>query len=184
MYPFDGEPTLFCCYAVDDIDAAIDRVRIAGGSAEPPTDEPFGRTANCVDDDGTPFALYQAPDSDVDGRAPLENGTRPGDLAYQTMLAIDSNRARAFYGSVLGWTFTPGRVADGWSVHDPVPMVGLSGGNERSIGVPMWRVDDIAIAVRRVREAGGTATEPSEQPYGITAECVDDQGSRFYLGQL
>jgi predicted enzyme related to lactoylglutathione lyase len=49
----------------------------------------------------------------------------------------------------------------------------------------MWTVADIDAAVARVREAGGTVLqEPAQQPYGITAECTDDQGSRFYLGQF
>ena len=48
----------------------------------------------------------------------------------------------------------------------------------------MYRVDDIAVAVERVRAAGGTATEPERQPYGITSDCVDDQGTRFHLGRL
>jgi predicted enzyme related to lactoylglutathione lyase len=49
----------------------------------------------------------------------------------------------------------------------------------------MWTVADINAAVARVREAGGTVlAEPSRQPYGVTAECADDQGARFYLGQF
>jgi uncharacterized protein len=48
--------------------------------------------------------------------------------------------------------------------------------------VPMWKVDDVPAAVERVRAAGGTSTEPAEMPYGITADCRDDQGVRFYLG--
>ena len=39
-------------------------------------------------------------------------------------------------------------------------------------------------AVERVRAAGGTAGEPLHQGYGIRAECADDQGVRFHLGQL
>jgi hypothetical protein len=50
--------------------------------------------------------------------------------------------------------------------------------------VPMYRVGDVVTAVDAVRGAGGTATDPERQPYGITATCTDDQGTRFYLGQL
>ena len=40
-------------------------------------------------------------------------------------------------------------------------------------------------AVQRVRDAGGSViSEPAEQPYGLMAECTDDQGSRFYLGEF
>jgi len=35
-----------------------------------------------------------------------------------------------------------------------------------------------------VRAAGGTASEPVHEGYGTRAECTDDQGVRFYLGQL
>jgi predicted enzyme related to lactoylglutathione lyase len=49
----------------------------------------------------------------------------------------------------------------------------------------MWTVADIDVAVERVREAGGTILQPpSQQPYGRMAECTDDQGGRFYLGEL
>jgi predicted enzyme related to lactoylglutathione lyase len=115
---------------------------------------------------------------------PAPHGRRAGDLAYLTLEVVDSARARAFYGAVLGWTFTPGRVADGWQVEGTAPMVGLSGGHDRVRAVPMWRVDDIERAVTAVRSRGGTAAEPQRQSYGTTSECTDDQGSRFYLGEL
>lgn len=175
--------TLFCCYAVDDVDVAVDRVRAAGGQAEEPTEEPYGRTAMCVDDQGTPFAVYQQPAGSAGARPPA-NGVRQGDLGYLTLQVVDSARARAFYSAVLGWRFTPGRVSDGWGVEDVVAMTGLAGGNDVATGVPMWRVDDIDAAVERVRRAGGTATDPERQPYGTTSTCTDDQGTRFYLGGL
>ena len=46
-----------------------------------------------------------------------------------------------------------------------------------------YRVDDIAAAVERVRAAGGHADEPERKPYGLHAECVDDQGATFRLWQ-
>jgi hypothetical protein len=39
-----------------------------------------------------------------------------------------------------------------------------------------------ALLVRA--KAAFRQADPARQPYGITAECADDQGSRFYLGQL
>jgi len=45
-------------------------------------------------------------------------------------------------------------------------------------------VDDLVLSIDRVRATGGTATEPQTRPYGQEAECADDQGTRFYLGQL
>lgn len=175
--------TLFCCYAVDDVDVVVEQVRTAGGQAEEPTDEPYGRTAMCVDDQGTPFAVYEPP-AGSSGARPPANGVRQGDLSYLTLQVVDSARARAFYGGVLGWRFSSGRVQDGWGVEDIVAMTGLAGGSDVGTGVPMWRVDDIDGAVDRVRRAGGTATDPERQPYGTTSTCTDDQGTRFYLGEL
>jgi predicted enzyme related to lactoylglutathione lyase len=62
-------------------------------------------------------------------------------------------------------------------------MIGIHGGHDVVTGVPMYRVDDIHAAVAAVRVGGGTATDPEQQPYGISATCTDDQGTRFYLGQ-
>jgi predicted enzyme related to lactoylglutathione lyase len=85
---------------------------------------------------------------------------------------------------VFGWTFTPGRVDDGWGVTGTSPMMGMHGGADRPAVVPMFGVRDVAAAVAAVRAAGGTSTEPELMPYGTTANCVDDQGVSFYLGQV
>jgi hypothetical protein len=64
------------------------------------------------------------------------------------------------------------------------PMVGLAGGHELATTLPMYRVHDVEAAVRAIRDAGGTCTDPERFPYGVTANCTDDQGTRFYVGQL
>jgi predicted enzyme related to lactoylglutathione lyase len=174
--------TLFLCFAVDDIDAGVERVMAAGGTASEPRTEAHGRIADCVDDQGSPFALYQPPDGDLVVR-PAENGTQPGDLGYVTIEVLDSARTRAFYQSVLGWRFSPGRVGDGWNVEQVVPMTGMHGGNQQATTVPMYRVEDIDAAISRIRTAGGSAPEPDRQFYGLQALCVDDQGTRFYVWQ-
>lgn len=173
-----GEPGWHLSYAVADVAAAVERVRAAGGTATEPADRAYGAAADCVDDQGTVFALHVA----GSGPRPPENGGGPGDLSYLTHEVVDSERFRAFYGEVLGWTFAPGRMEDGWAVERISPMTGLHGGNDAAAAVPMWKVDDVAAAVERVRAAGGTATEPERMPYGMSAECADDQGVRFYLG--
>ena len=167
---------LFLCFAVDDVEAAVERVREAGGRAEAPRPEPYGLVADCVDDQGLPFALVSTPGDPTGGQ--------PSDIAYLTMEFPDSHRARAFYGAVLGWRFAPGRTPGGWNVEDVRPTSGMAGGAARPTVVPMYRVADVAAAVARVRRAGGTATDPDRQPYGVTAVCTDDQGTRFYLGEL
>jgi uncharacterized glyoxalase superfamily protein PhnB len=174
--------TLFLCFAVDDITAAVQLVRAAGGTAEEPHSEPYGLLSGCLDDDGVRFAIFEPPGGTV--AEPARPVALEGDVAYVTMETRDSAKARAFYGTLLRWRFSPGRVTDAWQVSDVVPMLGVSSGHDRATGVPMYRVDDVAAAVQRVRQAGGSATDPEAQPYGITSTCSDDQGTRFYLGQV
>jgi predicted enzyme related to lactoylglutathione lyase len=105
-------------------------------------------------------------------------------VAYLTLRVPDGARARDFYEAVLGWSAVPGRVPDGWQVEGTTPLVGIGGGATEPGVVPMYAVDDIEVAVAAVRTAGGEAGEIDRQPYGLTAECRDDQGLPFYLGQL
>jgi predicted enzyme related to lactoylglutathione lyase len=184
LFGGQARSTLFAAYVVDDVAAAIERVRAAGGSAAEPTRMPWGLSAECTDNQGARLTLYEPADADADGDEPPSNGRRQGDLAYVTMLVPDSTKARDFYGAVLGWEFAPGRIDDGWQVTNTRPMAGLAGGSAEVTLVPMWRVDDIDAAVARVRAAGGHASDPERQPYGITSDCEDDQGTKFYLGQL
>lgn len=177
----NARSTLNCCYAVEDVQRAVERVRAAGGRAAEPQPAPYGLVADCLDDQGTAFALYQPPGG-VGTQPPGGAGEGEGDLVYVTYEVVDSARARAFYGQVLGWAFTAGGVEDGWQIVGG--SGGLQGGHPRATTLPMWRVSDVAAAVGRVRAAGGTATDPVSRPYGAECECTDDQGTRFYLGQL
>jgi predicted enzyme related to lactoylglutathione lyase len=182
---FGGQqtPNLYCAYAVGDVDAAIERVRAAGGTAEAPTEKPWGRSADCVDNQGTTFSMF-TPRADDPGQRPPTNGAIPGDLCYLTYGVIDSAAARDFYGAVLGWRYAQGHSDDGWQIQDVAPMGGLGGGRTEQVTAPMWLVDDIGAAVARVRAAGGTATDVAQRPYGLESQCTDDQGTHFYLGQL
>lgn len=180
MYPRDGLPTTMLCYAVSDVDGAVELVRAAGGSAEDPTDEPFGRAALCVDDQGIPFSLATL------GGAPATAG--PGDLDYVEIRVPDAGRARAFYGTVLGWRFVPGGDAGYWHPAGAdgeltSPTSGLVGGYPEATVVPTFRVPDVAAAVSAVRAAGGTATDPEVGRHGISAACTDDQGAPLILAQ-
>jgi uncharacterized glyoxalase superfamily protein PhnB len=180
IYAADGPPTLFCCYAVDDVQAAGIAIADAGGIPGEIRHTDYGVLLDATDPQGVAFAVHQP----IAGRKrPELNGSGPGELSYVTYEA--SAGFRDFYGPLLRWTFEPGRIADGWQVVDTHPMAGAAGGSERPVTVPMWTVDDIDAAVARVREAGGAVlAEPSRQPYGVTAECIDDHGARFYLGEF
>jgi predicted enzyme related to lactoylglutathione lyase len=92
--------------------------------------------------------------------------------------------AKAFYSAVLGRQFSPGTVEGGWGIEGNGLEGGLWGGPGRQVGWKlMYAVDDLLSALERVRTQGGQAGEPESQPYGITAECVDNQGIEFWLWQ-
>ncbi|MFE0752202.1 VOC family protein [Gordonia sp. NPDC058843] len=182
IFETDGAPTMFCAYAVDDLEAARERIVAAGGQGEFGASPDGHRLVDAVDDQGVRFAVYAPNPEDV---RPDTHPRGPGAMTYLTVMTPDSGRFRAFYGSVLGWTFHGGRIDDGWEVDDSRPQVGLAGGADTAVAVPMWTTDDVVAAVERVRAAGGTVLEePSTAPYGISARCTDDQGAQFYLGQL
>jgi predicted enzyme related to lactoylglutathione lyase len=68
MHPGDRGATPYAFFAVDDIDAAVARVKELGGSvdeADVEGDESsqaaFGRFKLCRDDQGSPFGLHQPP---------------------------------------------------------------------------------------------------------------------------
>ncbi len=60
ILPSEGaEPGVQLSYRVDDIAAAVERVRAAGGQAGEPERRPFGLSALCADDQGLVFRLWQ-----------------------------------------------------------------------------------------------------------------------------
>jgi uncharacterized glyoxalase superfamily protein PhnB len=182
IFSVPGAHTLFCCYAVDDLQGARQAILDGGGTVDEPQQFDFGTVLGATDPQGTAFAVYHPAAAQP---RPALNGTGPGELSYITYEVIDSSAFKAFYSGVLFWTFEPGRIDDGWGVLQSHPMAGVAGGSAAAVTVPMWTVEDIDAAVALVREAGGTVVEePSQQSYGKSALCTDDQGTRFYLGQF
>ncbi|HET7665687.1 MAG TPA: VOC family protein, partial [Mycobacterium sp.] len=173
---------MLCCYAVADLQGARQAILDGGGTVGEEQQFGFGTVLDATDPQGRAFAVFQPAAGEP---RPALNGTGPGELSYITYEVTDSAAFKAFYSRVLYWTFEPGRIDDGWAVQQTHPMAGAAGGAQQNVTVPMWTVDDIDAAVARVREAGGTVIDaPSQQPYGKSAQCTDDQGTRFYLGEF
>jgi uncharacterized glyoxalase superfamily protein PhnB len=161
---------------VDDVDASTERARRGGASVErEPADQPYGRGSVIVDPFGHRWMLLRPP-----ARA---TRLRQGDVAHVIMLARDADRARDFYEAVLQVPFPSGHPG-AWRTDETRPPLGIvsSQGAEPEVQLS-YRVDDIAAAVERVRAAGGRADEPERRPYGLLAECADDQGVTFRLWQ-
>ena len=171
---------------VPDVDAVVARAVDAGATLErPAADAPHGRTAVVRDPAGHRWMLQSPAGGAPSGAstAGSSGGSSAGDVAYVTLAVPGSQRARAFYGAVLGWTFSPGEAEDGWSVDGATPQVGLWGGADEP-GVQLcFSVPDVAAALAAVRAGGGTGQEPASRPYGLLAECTDPSGLRFQLWQ-
>jgi predicted enzyme related to lactoylglutathione lyase len=183
MWGGQERPTLMPCWVVDDVDDAVGLVRAAGGTADVPTDEHYGRTARCSDDQGQPFALC------TPGGAAAHRGAAtagPGELAYYELRSPDPARSRAFYSTVLGWRFRPAADPGYWHPvaggRWPQPLCGLVPG-EHAEAVAWFRVADVQAASAAVRAAGGTASTPEPGHDGLVVACIDDQGAEFGLVQ-
>jgi predicted enzyme related to lactoylglutathione lyase len=161
---------------VDDVDGTTARARAAGAAVErPPTDQPYGRGSVIVDPFGHRWMLLKPP--------PGGTRYRQGDVANVTLNAPDAAAAKDFYEAVLLVPFSPPHAGT-WRTTEIEPPLGIlpSGGAAPSVELS-FRVDDIAAAVARVRAAGGVAADPERRPFGLSAECTDDQGTVFRLWQ-
>jgi uncharacterized glyoxalase superfamily protein PhnB len=161
---------------VGDVDATTERARRGGASVErEPADQPYGRGAVIVDPFGHRWMLLRPP-----ARA---TRLRQGDVVNVTITARDTRRAKEFYEAVLQVPFSPGHPGT-WRAGETSPPLGILPSQDAEPQVQLsYRVDDIAAAVERVRAAGGRADEPDRKPYGMLAECADDQGRPFRLWQ-
>jgi uncharacterized glyoxalase superfamily protein PhnB len=161
---------------VDDVDGTTERARRSGASVErEPADQPYGRGSVIIDPFGHRWMLLRPP----------SRGTRlrQGDVANVAMVTRDAERAKEFYEAVLRVPFSAAHPGT-WRTAETRPPLAIlpSRGAEPQV-LLSYRVDDIAAAVERVRAAGGRAGQPEPKPYGLLAECADDQGAAFHLWQ-
>ncbi|PRX47835.1 putative glyoxalase superfamily protein PhnB [Prauserella shujinwangii] len=163
---------------VPDADAAVERaVELGAERIGPVEDRGHGRSGRIRDPFGQRWLVAMTE------REPTPEPTyRHGEVGYFTFTVPDDEKAKAFYGSVLGWRFAPGNVPRAWRVEGSgLPESGLWGGQAYAGWKLMYAVDDLAAAADRVRASGGVVRELKDEPYGRTADCVDDQGVEFWL---
>lgn len=163
---------------VPDADVSVTRALELGATLiRAVSDSPYGRGGSFRDPFGQRWLVSQA----TPKPAPA---SKPGEAMYFTFQVPDDEPAKVFYGGVLGWRFSPGSVEGAWSIEGHGLQGGLWGGPGRQVGWKlMYAVDDLDAALTRVREQGGQAGEVENHPYGLTADCTDNQGIEFYLWQ-
>jgi predicted enzyme related to lactoylglutathione lyase len=106
------------------------------------------------------------------------------DVSFIEIGAGDAGKARAFLAQLFGWDFhSMGDGPEGW-FQTPSIKVGLHG-NDPGPGIfVFFGVPDLEAAIAKVKELGGEAGEPSDEPgFGRFSFCRDPQGIRFGLHQ-
>jgi len=104
-----------------------------------------------------------------------------GDLTYYWLSTADAEKAKGFYGELLGWRFSPGTAPEGWNIEETTPHGGLHGGNAEMKANLCFEVDDLEAAMEKVRALGGEAEEPQPTDQGRFSLCRDDQGYEFCI---
>jgi predicted enzyme related to lactoylglutathione lyase len=174
---------------VDDLDAAVDRIKQFGGAVRvPPTDVPnISRFSIVADPQMATLALIKGLNPAQVKSAELG---APGRIGWHELIAADWEKAFAFYGKVFGWQKADSHVGAMGTYQQ------FSAGGEAIGGMftkpptlpyPFWlyyfNVIDIDAAAMRVEAAGGQILYgPTEVPGGAwIVHCADPQGAVFAL---
>lgn len=176
-----SEPGITTYFMVDDAKATAAAIRELGGQAPDPSQSASGWSAECTDDQGGPFAIWQPERSYAPDGPPKCD---IGDLHYLVVRTGDAERGKAFYGRLFGWEFSEGNHPSGWNVTNTEPAAGMFGAGEPGPIVAYFRVAQIESALERVHAAGGTPGAAQRNAVGWHADCVDDQGTTFSLASL
>ncbi|HXW38599.1 MAG TPA: VOC family protein [Acidimicrobiales bacterium] len=168
--PTPGAGATFTVHlAVADVDAVVERCVAAGAVLErEPADYDYGRNGVIRDPFGHRWLIASEAEAET---AP--DGLRHGDIGYVSLWVPDVGRAASFFGHVLGWDYEPvdGDRPQGRRVADRRLHHGLWGGVAEPTLFCCYAVDDADRTAQQIREAGGEASEPHEEPYGRLVEA-------------
>lgn len=186
-----GIPSHWQTYiTVDDVDALAPKVTELGGTV---VAEPFdvfdnGRMIALTDPTGATVALWQA-----NNHPGAEVVNKPGAMCWNELYTRDIERAEAFYGALLGWTFEP---MDGPMTYHFIQNNGRMNGGvmvmpDDLADVPPhwlinWSVADVEAALAKLKDLGGSPRTGIEKAEGIGRFVVfsDPQGAVSVLAQL
>jgi uncharacterized protein len=175
--------------SVDNVDAAVDRIKQLGGAVHvPPTDIPnVSRFSVVADPQMATLVLVKWRSPDQQRAAELGE---LGHVGWHELLAADCENVFGFYREIFGWQKADADI-------DPAGTYQLFSAGGQTIGgmfnkppmapVAFWlyyfNVGDVDAAAERVKAAGGQILEgPTEVPgSGRVARCTDSQGAMFAL---
>ena len=158
---------------VPDTDAALERAREHGAQVQREPYENYGaRNATIID----PFGHRWMLSGPVTGAAvPIQHG----DVGYVSVWTPDADRAAAFYGHVLGWTYDPATH----QVTNTKQRIGIY-----SVAGPptlfcCYAVADLEGARQAIVDGGGTVDELEQFDFGTLRGATDSHGTSFGVFQ-
>jgi hypothetical protein len=174
---------------VDDVDAAVGRVKQLGGAVYvPPTDVPnISRFSVVADPQMATLALVKGLKS---GPAQAAALAAPGCVGWHELLAADWEKALAFYGELFGWQKAESHH-DAMGTYQAFSAGGMTIGGmftkPATLPLPFWlyyfNIDDIQAAAKRVEAGGGQILYGPTGVPGCASivHCADPQGAVFAL---
>ena len=174
---------------VDDVDAAVGRIKQLGGAVHvPPTDLPnISRFSVVADPQMATLALVKGQNS---GRAQSAELDARGRVGWHELLAADWEKAFAFYGEIFGWQKADAHVG-AMGTYQQFSAAGETIGGmftkPPTLPRPFWlyyfNIGDVEAAAKRVEAGGGEILYgPTAVPGGAwIVHCTDPQGAIFAL---
>jgi predicted enzyme related to lactoylglutathione lyase len=182
----DANPPSWTTYfATDDSEAAVGRIKDAGGTVvvEPMEVAPYGTMTVALDPQGNAFGLWQAAE-----HTGVRIHNEPGSLAWNEAAVDDPEAARAFYTAVFGFSFDEMPDSGGYSTFktDAQPLGGLGAHQPGSPKgwTTCFAVSSTDDAVAAVEAKGGKVTmAPMDTEFGRFAVLEDPWGAPFSVMQ-
>lgn len=175
--------------SVNDVDATADRVAHLGGTVRvPPMNIPdIGRFSLVADPQRATLGLLQRPNP---GQQQPAGPDTPGRVGWHELLAVDWEKAFAFYSEIFGWQKADADIGPLGTYQlfsaGSQPIGGMC--NKRSmLPNPFWlyyfNTEDIDAAAKRVKAGNGHILHgPIEVLRGSwIIQCKDPQGVMFAL---
>lgn len=183
-------PTVWSTYlAADDLEKTVAKAKEAGSTfmMEPMDVLTAGRIAFGMDPTGAPYGLWQGRDHKGVGVF-----NEPGALVWNELMTRDYEGAKAFYGSVFGYTYeevgegftysTLKRASDGEVVGGLGELDASTPADVPSCWTAYFLVEDCDASVAKAAELGATISrEPWDTPFGRMATLTGPQGEVFAL---
>jgi uncharacterized protein len=175
--------------AVDDVDAAADRIKRLGGAVHvPPTDVPnISRFSIFADPQAARLALLKWLNP---GQVRPAEPDAPGRVGWHELLAADWEKALAFYSQLFGWQKADADIGEMGTYQlfsAGGQMIGGMLTKPSIVPDPFWlyyfNVGDLDAAVDRVKAGGGQILDGPFAVLGGTCiiQCTDPQGAIFAL---